>query len=91
MTPGKKFQERAKCKRGHCSPILKSKWCDLNSRGDFLNLRDRCPNSTYECLKQTNSTPGQFQLEGNGFAIKLQKIVTGTQKAWDRNLKRALT
>ena len=65
--------------------------CDLNSKGDNLKLQDMCRNPKYKSQKQITFTPGQFQLEVDGFRNKLRKIFRGTKKAWDSFLQPALT
>ena len=65
-------------------------WCDLKSQGDILKLHDECPNSNFNCQKQTTFTPEQFKLKGNGFKNKVAKILEGTQFAWNKFIKLAL-
>ena len=49
-----------------------------------------CHNPKGKCQKQIFFTPRQFQLEGDSFRSKLQKIFRGTQTAWIKFLKSAL-
>ena len=36
MTKSQDFENRGKCKYGHCSPTPNSAWCDLNNKRDFI-------------------------------------------------------
>ena len=52
-------------------------------------MHDLCPTSQYNCQNHLTSYPRHFQLEGSGIQ-KINIIFTGTQKAWDKNLKPAI-
>ena len=67
-----------------------SAWCDLNSKSDFLELHDKCPNPKCNCQKLITSTPKQFQLEGNGLKNTIEKTSKGTQTAANKFLKPAI-
>ena len=66
MTKGEHFFKNGNFKRGHCSAMSSSAWCDLNTKRDILNLHDIYPSSTWKCQNQFIFTPRQFQLEGAG-------------------------
>ena len=90
MTEGGDFWKKRKCKNIQCSSMLNSAWCDLNSKGDILELHDKCPNPKCKCQKLITFTPRQFMLEGNGFKFTMKKIVKGSQTAWKKILKPAI-
>ena len=81
MTKGKVFIKRWKCKNNHCSFMSNSAWTDLNSKGNILKLRHKCPNPKCGCQKIITFTPHQYMLEGGSIKSKLQKIFKGTQTA----------
>ena len=80
MTKRQDFIKK-KCKNNHCSPMSNQAWCDLNSKGDILKLRDHCSNLKCKCQKQIIFTPQQFQLEQSGFKITTAKLFKGSKKA----------
>ena len=55
-------------------------WCDINSKGDILILRDLCHNPKCNCQKQNTFTPRPFQLEGNDFKENYDKNIQGYWK-----------
>ena len=58
-------------------------WCDLNSRGDTLNLHDFCHNPKCKCQNQITFTPRHFQVEGAGFKNTRKKFFDGTEEVWN--------
>ena len=50
-----------------------------------------CHNTNCNCQKQITSTHKQIQLEGGSIKSKLQKIFQGTQTAWKKFLKPAIS
>ena len=90
MTRGEETYKTAKCKHWHCSPMSNSR-CDLNSKGKIMELHDKSPKSKCNCQKQITVTPKQFQLEGSGFRNKMAEIFSGTQTAWNKILKPAVS
>ena len=58
-----RFFEEGKRKHGHCSSMSKSALCDLNRKGDPLQLHDRGPTPTCECEQQIILTRNQFGTE----------------------------
>ena len=90
MTKGSDFIKSGKCTHGHRSAMSNSAWCDINKNCTVLKLHDMCHNPKGKCLKQITFTPNQFQLEGNGFKNKLQKIYKRTQTAWIKFIKPGL-
>ena len=81
MNKGEGFIKRRICKYNHCSSMSSSAWCDLNSKGIILKLRDKCPNPKCGCQKIITFTPHQYMLECGSFKSKLQKIFRCTKKA----------
>ena len=67
-----------------------SAWCDLNKNCTVLKLHDMCHNPKCKCQKQITFTPKRFQLEGGSIKTKLQKILGGTQTAWNKFIKPGL-
>ena len=67
-----------------------SAWCDLIKKCTVLKLHDMCHNPKGKSQKQITFTPKQFQLESGSIKSKLQKILRGTQTAWNKFLKPAL-
>ena len=65
-------------------------WTDLNSKGNILKLHDKCPNPKCGCQEIITFTPHQYMLEGGSINSKLQKILKGTQTAWNKILKPAV-
>ena len=51
LTRAEKFEQKGKCKHGHCSAMSNSALSDLNSKGDLLKLHDKCPNKKCKCQK----------------------------------------
>ena len=90
MTEGEDSIKRGKCKNNHCSFMSNSAWIDLNSKGNILNLHEKCPNSKCGCQKIITFTLHQFMLEGGSIKGKLQKTFRGTKKAWDSFIKPGL-
>ena len=64
-----------------CSPMSKSAWCDLSSRGGILKLPDLCPGFKIKRQKQITFSSRQFHLESAGYKIKLQKVIQFTRAA----------
>ena len=64
-----------------------SAWTDLNSKGNILQLHDKCPNPKCGCEKIITFTPHQYMFDGGSIKSKLQKIFKGTQSAWTKLLK----
>ena len=58
-----------------------SAWCDLNSKGNIMQLHDKCPNLKCNCEKIITYTPRQYMLEGGSIKSKLQKSFKGTKKS----------
>ena len=83
MTRGEDFNKNAKCSNGHRSAMSFSAWCDFNKNCTVLKLHYMCPNPKCKCQKQIIFTPKQFQPEGGWIKSKLQKIIKGTQTAWN--------
>ena len=50
-----------------------------------------CHNPKCNCQKQITFTPKKLQLEGGSIKSKLQKIFRGTQTAWNKVLKPAVS
>ena len=50
-----------------------SAWCNLNQKGDILELHDICHNPKRKCQKQVTFTPRQFKMEGAGFKNTMEK------------------
>ena len=69
----------AKCKHGHRSAMSNSAWCDSNKNCTVLKLHDMCNNPKCNCQKQITFSPGQLQLESNGFKNTMKKILKGSQ------------
>ena len=67
-----------------------SAWTDLNSKGNILRPHDKCLNPKYNCRKIITFLPHQYMLEGGSIKSRLQKILRGTQTAWNRFLKPAV-
>ena len=81
------FIKNAKCKHGHRSAMSNSARCDFDKVCTILKLHDKCHNPKWNCQKQINFTPKQFQLEDVSNKSKLQKFFKGTQTAWYKFLK----
>ena len=64
--------------------------CDLDKKGNILKLHDNCTNPKCNCQKVISFTPHQNMLEGGSVKSKLQKIIKGTQTAWNRFFKPAI-
>ena len=64
--------------------MLNSTWCDLNSKGNLLNLHDEYPNPKCNCQMIITLTPHQYKLEDVSIKSKLQKKFKGTQTAWNK-------
>ena len=90
MTRGSDFIKKGKCKNNHCSSMLNSAWCDLNTESYILKLPDKSPNPKCNCQKIITFTPHQYMLEGGSIRGKLQKIFLGTQTAWIKLFKPAV-
>ena len=80
MTKNTVFAKERKCKHGHCSTILRSAWCNSNSKRVNLKLHDRCPNVECNCQKQVTFTLRQFPLKGAGLTNILKKSVKEVTK-----------
>ena len=91
MTKGEDFIKNGRCKNKHCSSMSNSAWCNLNSKGDISKLQDKCPNLKCNCQKLIAVTPRQFQLERNGFKNTMKNIFKGSQTAWNKFLKPAVS
>ena len=91
MTRGEDFIEKVRCKNKHRSAMSNSAWTDLNSQGNIIKLHDKCPNAKCNCRKIITFTPHQYMLEGGSIKSKLRKIFKGTQTAWNKILKPAVT
>ena len=81
MTRGEDFIKKGSCKNKHCSVMSISAWTDLNSQGNILRLRDKCPNPKCNCQKIITFTSHQYMIEGGSIKSKLQKSFKGTKKA----------
>ena len=90
MTRAEDFVKSGKCTHGHRSAMSNSAWCDLNKNCTVLKLHDFCHNPKCKCQKQITFSPKQFQLEGGSIRSKLQKILKGTQIAWNKFIKPGL-
>ena len=90
MTKGEDSIKNAKCKHRHRSDISNSAWCDLKSKGNILELHDKCPNPKFNCQKAITFTPHQNMLERGSIKSKLQKIIRGTQTAGNKFLQPAI-
>ena len=90
MTKGEDFMKKGKSKNNHCSSMSNSAWCYLKSKGDNLKLHDKCSNLKINCQKLITITPRQYMLEGGSNKSTLQKILRGTQTAWNKFLKPAI-
>ena len=51
ITKGEKFIQNEECKNNHSSPMSNISWCDLNNRGNLLEVHDMCPNPKCKCPK----------------------------------------
>ena len=91
MTKGEDFVRNAKCDHGHRSAMTNSAWCDLNKNCTVLNIHVMCHNPKCSCQKQITFSPKQYMLEGNGFQNTLKKIYRGSEKAWNKFLKPAVS
>ena len=49
-----------------------------------------CHNPKCKCRKQITYSPNQFQLEGAGFKNTMNKILEGSQTAWNKFIKPGL-
>ena len=87
MTRGEDFIERGKSKKNHCSSMSNSAWCDLNSKGNILELHEICPNPKCGCEKIITFTPHQLMLEGGSLESKLQTTFRGTKTERNKFLK----
>ena len=87
MTRGEGFIKGGKCDKNHCSSMSNSACTDLNSKGNVLQLHDKCPNPKCGCQKIITFTPHQFQPVGAGFKNLTKKIIKGSQTAWNKFLK----
>ena len=90
MTRGTDFQNRGKCRNGHCIKLSGSAWTDLNTNGTILKLHDMCPNQNCKCQKQITFTPRQFELEGGSLKSFMKKVFKGSKTAWNKFLKPAV-
>ena len=90
MTRAKKILKNAKCKHGQRSAMSNSAWCDLTENFTVLKLHDLCHNPKCNCQKQITFTPKQYMPEGASIKSKIQKILKGTQAAWNKFLKPAV-
>ena len=90
MTRGEDFIKKGKCSKNHCSAMSNSAWTDLNSKGNKLELHDKCPNPKYGCQKIIIFNPHQYMLEGGSIKSKLQKVFRGTKKAWENYVRPGL-
>ena len=90
MTKGKEFQQKEKCKRRHCSPVINSSWCDLKSIRTTPEVHDILLTSKSDCHKQITFTTRQVGLEGNGIETTLKNYFTGTERTCEEFLKRAV-
>ena len=91
MTRSEDFIENAKCAHGHRSAMSNSAWCDLNKNCTVLKIHDMCHNPKCKCQKHITFTPKQFQLEGAGFKNTMKKLFKGSQTAWNKFLKPAVS
>ena len=57
------IEKRAKWKHGYCSSLSNSAWCDLNSKGDILELHVKWPTVECNCKKEITFTLKEFELE----------------------------
>ena len=57
----------------------------------FLKLHDMCHNPKCNCQKQSTFCPKQFQLKSSGFKNTMKNTFKGSQTAWNKLLKLALT
>ena len=71
--------------------MTNSTWCGLNFKGDILKLHDTSPNLKCNCQKVKTFTTHQYLLEGGSIKKKLQKMFKGTQTAWNKFFKPALS
>ena len=90
MSRAENFNKNAKCTHGHRSAMSNSPWCDFNKNCTVLKLHDICHNPKCKCQKQITFTLKRFQLEGGSIKTNLQKIIKGTQTAWNTFLKPAI-
>ena len=85
MNEGEDFIQRENGKNNHCSPVSNQARCDLNSKGDALNLHDFSHKPKYSNQKQFNFTARQFQLEGAEFKKTMKKIFQRESKSMEFN------
>ena len=90
MTTGEYFMRKGNCKKNHCSAMSNSAWCDLNSKGGLLKLRDHCNNPKCKCQMQISFSPRHFQLEGSCFKKTMRNIFKGTERMWNSFIKPGL-
>ena len=67
-----------------------SAWCDLNSKGDIIQLQDKCPNPKCSCEKPITFIPRQYMLEGTSVKSKIKSIFRGPKTAWNKFYKLAV-
>ena len=90
QTRGEKFQKSAKCEINHSSPMSNQACCDLNLKGDILELHDLCQNPYCKGQKDISFFSRQFRPEGAGFRNTTKKIFQGTGKMWNNFIKPVL-
>ena len=69
MTRSENYQTKRKRDHGHCCPNSNSACCYLTFIGTIKKLYDSCPKS-----EQITFDREQFQLEGNGVKIILNRF-----------------
>ena len=82
-TKGEDFIKKRRCKNKHRSAMSNSAWCDLNSKGDILELQDICPSPKCNCQKTNTFTPHQNMLDRGSTKSIIQKFFRGTKQSWD--------
>ena len=68
-------------KKKQKSPVSKAACCNIERNGDLVKLHGMCQNLKWNRQIKVTFTPIQFQLEGNCFIEKLQKIFETDQTA----------
>ena len=75
------MEKSAKYESYHAPPMSILLVCDLNNKGDLLELHDICYKLKSKCQKQITITPNKVQPERAGFeTIMKKKFSKGLEK-----------